>query len=105
MSVELLTELKAVLERPKTQRFVRYGRGQRFVQLIGERAIFTPLAQDAPRCRDPKDDMVIATAVAGQSEFIITADHDLLDDATLQQNLQPYNLRVVWPLDFLKLLK
>lgn len=29
-------------------------------------------------CRDPKDNMVLATAVAGQVEYIVTGDPDLL---------------------------
>jgi len=29
-------------------------------------------------CRDPKDDMVLETAVAGEADYIITGDEDLL---------------------------
>ena len=36
-----------------------------------------PLA--TPVCRDPDDDAIIATAVAGQCACIITGDKDLLD--------------------------
>ena len=35
-----------------------------------------PLAQAV--CRDPDDDWVLATAVAGQAEAIVTGDQDLL---------------------------
>ena len=38
---------------------------------------------DFPHCRDPKDDMIIATAIAARADFIVTTDRDLLDDANL----------------------
>lgn len=33
---------------------------------------------NTPRCRDPKDQMFIDLAVAGQADFLITKDDDLL---------------------------
>ena len=33
---------------------------------------------DAPVCRDPDDDWVLATALAGRAEAIVTGDADLL---------------------------
>ena len=36
----------------------------------------TPL--DPPVCRDPDDDIVLATALAGRAETIVTGDDDLL---------------------------
>ncbi|HEU0015575.1 MAG TPA: putative toxin-antitoxin system toxin component, PIN family [Longimicrobium sp.] len=37
-----------------------------------------PLPLDPPACRDPDDDWVIATAVAGRCDCIVTGDRDLL---------------------------
>jgi putative PIN family toxin of toxin-antitoxin system len=37
---------------------------------------------DPPVCRDPDDDSIIATAIAGQCACIITGDKDLLDLGT-----------------------
>jgi putative PIN family toxin of toxin-antitoxin system len=34
---------------------------------------------EEPACRDPDDDWVLATAVAGEAEVIVTGDGDLLD--------------------------
>lgn len=36
-------------------------------------------ALDKPACRDPDDDWVLATALAGDAEVIVTGDPDLLD--------------------------
>jgi hypothetical protein len=32
----------------------------------------------APTCRDPQDDLVLATAIAGRADTIVTGDEDLL---------------------------
>lgn len=42
-------------------------------------ATVVSLSADIPRlCRDPKDDAVIATAVAGNADVLVTGDDDLL---------------------------
>lgn len=38
--------------------------------------VVSPLAN--PVCRDPDDDMILATAVSGGAEMIVTGDKDLL---------------------------
>jgi putative PIN family toxin of toxin-antitoxin system len=37
-----------------------------------------PRPLDEPVCRDPDDDCVLATAIAGEAEAIVTGDNDLL---------------------------
>ena len=49
----------------------------RFLRHQGE--IIEPAHLPAPACRDPDDDMVLATAVAAQADCIVTGDNDLLD--------------------------
>jgi uncharacterized protein len=102
MSRPLLAEFEDVLQRKKTQRFLPIERGRWFMTLVQSRAIFVSPAADFPRCRDPKDDMVIATAVAARAEYIVTTDLDLLDDADLSRRLQEeWHIRVVEPVEFL----
>lgn len=40
--------------------------------------VVQPAALDGPICRDPDDDVVLATAVASGAKVIATGDHDLL---------------------------
>lgn len=40
--------------------------------------IVTPELLPSPACRDPDDDLVLASAVAGECRCIITGDNDLL---------------------------
>ena len=37
-----------------------------------------PQPLDKPVCRDPDDDWVLATAIAGQADAVVTGDDDLL---------------------------
>jgi uncharacterized protein len=50
------------------------------VRLLKSRCkIVTISPLDTPICRDPDDDSIIATAIAGECACIITGDKDLLD--------------------------
>lgn len=40
--------------------------------------LVAPVAFEEQICRDPDDDHVLGTAVAGNSDYIVTGDHDLL---------------------------
>ena len=52
----------------------------------------------APVCRDPDDDLVLATALAGQADIIITGDKDLL---VLKKH---QGIRILSPRQFMELL-
>jgi putative PIN family toxin of toxin-antitoxin system len=56
-----------------------------------------PLKLDKPVCRDPDDDVVIATALAAHARAIITGDKDLL---VLKQHA---GVRMITPRQFLEL--
>ena len=41
--------------------------------------LVSPEPLDPPTCRDPDDDWVLATALAGECDCVVTGDADLLD--------------------------
>ena len=47
--------------------------------LLSRTSVVSPTALEESVCRDPDDDNVLATAIAGMAECIITADKDLLE--------------------------
>lgn len=49
--------------------------------------------------RDPDDDVLLATAAAGQAQFLITNDHDLLDISAAQK--KRFRFEIVTPTVFL----
>ena len=77
----LLQELSAVLQRPKFAAIL-----QRFnvpASALTEQVarlceLVSPAALPAPVSRDKDDDHVLACAVAGRCDFIVTGDKDLL---------------------------
>jgi predicted nucleic acid-binding protein len=56
----------------------------------------TPLS--SPVCRDADDDMVLATAVAGQAEVIVSGDADLLTLGAYE------GIRILSPRQFVEML-
>jgi uncharacterized protein len=100
-SNSLLAELEDVFARPRLRRYLPQPRGQLFVDLVLSRAVFVEPVVKHPRCRDPKDDKVIAVAIAAGADFIVTADKDLYDDAVLVNQLDSLGIRIVQRDDFL----
>ncbi len=77
LSAFILDELAAKL----TGKF-KYTRqdAESVVALVKSRSrILKALPSIPPTCRDPEDDNIIATAVAGKCACIVTGDKDLLD--------------------------
>lgn len=106
LSDPLLAEFEAVAARPNVRRFLPMVNAREFVSFARMWAICVTPADEFPRCRDPKDDVVIATAVAAQAEFIVTNDSDLYDDSLLAARLRDEcNLRVVRPAEFLEVIR
>ncbi len=65
------------------------------IRLLKSRAILvTPRNLDVPVCRDPDDESILGTALAGQCECVVTGDKDLLELHCVQ------GIRIVSPSDF-----
>jgi putative PIN family toxin of toxin-antitoxin system len=54
--------------------------------------------------RDPDDAPVVAAAVAGRAEAIVTGDADLIDDAVLREWLTERGVRLLSPRELLDVL-
>jgi len=50
---------------------------QAILGILARAEVVTPAAI-APICRDPKDDMFLATAAAAQADYLVSEDRDLL---------------------------
>ncbi len=78
-ALALLEELARVLHYPRLHRYYDAPARERFVALIAALSEIVELPDDIPAIsRDPDDDRVIACAVVGRADVIVSGDQDLL---------------------------
>ncbi len=103
ISSPLLAELTDVLNRPRI--LTRYPLvkedASALLEVIVEQAIFTEVIQIVPLCRDPRDDIVLATAMAGCATHIVSRDEDITRSVELRRQLEIRNIRSVTVRQFL----
>ena len=105
MSEEQRAEIDDVLHRPVIT--VRYRLREQevtdlflLIDTLGRRV---PLRRRLPvHVRDPKDDMILASALGGNADYLVTSDADLL---VLAGHAALPRLRIVSAADFLDLLQ
>jgi len=78
MSGPLLDELLEVLSREKFRPFFDRSEIVEVGLLIHQKAEIVQIEKKIELCRDPKDDIVLECAFAGQADVIVTNDKDLL---------------------------
>ena len=94
-SPELIAELTEVLARPRIQKLVQREEAAALLATIHALADMIPLLAAVPEyTRDRKDDKFVACAIAGQADFLVTADEDILVLGSLLQT------RMVTPFAF-----
>jgi uncharacterized protein len=97
-SENILTELTDILQKSKLQkRLNRLEITANEVVIIAKRLMTLVVTEEIiiPQLRDPKDQMVLATAISGDVQIVISGDKDLLI-------LHPYgNISILLPQEFL----
>jgi putative PIN family toxin of toxin-antitoxin system len=94
---DLMAELEGVLKRDSIQTLIRTEEGQALLDAIAQKAdILPPLGPAPAYTRDPKDDKFVACALAGDANYLITEDKDLL----VLEGVG--DVRIVTPYDYLR---
>ncbi|HMI99533.1 MAG TPA: putative toxin-antitoxin system toxin component, PIN family [Gaiellaceae bacterium] len=99
-SWDLASELAAVLPRPKLRRYE--------ISADDIRELLVLIGRDLPDVdvkvvlRDPRDAPVVAAAIAGHAEVIVTGDRDLLEDEELRAWLTVRDVEVLSPAELLE---
>lgn len=80
LTSEQIDEVDEVLRRPKiTKKYaIPSGDRQAFLDLLRIEAILLPHAAPPGVCRDPDDDHLLGCAAAGEADYLVTGDADLL---------------------------
>ena len=98
----LLHELEVVFSRPRLLRQLGWSaeEGQEFVRAVRGSAtiVNADIELDVVK-RDPDDNRVLEAAIAGEADYIISGDGDLLDLG------QYRGIRILRPVEFLALLR
>ena len=76
-SEELLQEYEAVLRYPQIAELIYPELRRVFLTQLASEMEIVELPETRAICRDPDDDKVIATAVYGRVDYLLTADEDL----------------------------
>jgi len=78
-STPLLSEPGTVLQRPRlVHRFnVTSDKTLALLRVLRERAELVEITGTIQLCRDPRDDMVVETALVGQADALVSRDDDL----------------------------
>ncbi len=81
LSKPLLVEILAVLRRPELVMLFRTlpGRDPATILAIVQAGVAVDLRAIPAINRDPKDDKVLATAMTGRADYLVSEDRDLLD--------------------------
>lgn len=99
----LAEEIIEVLRRPK---LARYGLTEvdvrQVLELLGP--LLPRVEVDVP-LRDPGDVPVVAAAVAGNADLVVTGDADLLDDGPVRRWLARHDIEVMTAAEVLRLLR
>ncbi len=86
IALPILEEIGDVLRRPRIKKKKYQLREEEIVQhlrLIAAGAAVVPVAGTQKLCRDPDDDVVLETAIAGGAKYLVTRDDDLKRDLDL----------------------
>ena len=94
-SAALMEEFEVCLLRPRIERRTTAGERVVILDVLRNHSQFVDPAPLPPTCRDPDDDIVLATAIAGTADVIVTGDQDFLV-------LDPFRgVRILTPAAFL----
>ena len=98
VSQPLIDELGDVWQRPRLRARINPEDAERLLEQLRLRSDWVELTTVPPRCRDPKDHPVLATAIDGHADAIISGDADLRADDELRTAMGQYGV-ALWGVD------
>jgi uncharacterized protein len=97
LSAALIEELEAVFRRPKLDRYTDLETRLKYLWSLVEAAKPISIVENVTDCRDEKDNKLLALALSGHADVIVTGDRDLLC-------LHPWRgIPILTPADYLAL--
>ena len=84
-SEELLAEFIIVCKRPKLKKYFTDKDVLTLLEAIQEHAEMIDVKTSIKKCRDEKDNFLLALAIDGKADYLLTGDKDLLDLRKIQK--------------------
>jgi putative PIN family toxin of toxin-antitoxin system len=78
-SEELFDEFIEVVHRPKFRKYFSSEAIHELITLLDLKAIFVPITEHFLACRDSKDNFLLDLCFAGNTDYLVTGDSDLLE--------------------------
>ena len=100
MSQPLIDELTEVWQRPRLRNRISAVDAEGRLEQLRLRGEMVEPVSVPPRCRDPRDHPVLATAMDGRADAIATGDADLRADDELRSAMENYSV-ALWGVDTL----
>ena len=94
-SQALLDEYNNVWQRSRLKKYIDPQQAEKLYRQMHTRGEIVELQTVPPRCRNPKDHPVLATAIDGRANAIITGDDDLRADEELRKAMAEYGV-LLW---------
>jgi putative PIN family toxin of toxin-antitoxin system len=94
ISQPLLDELEAVAQRPRLSRSIGSAQAKALLEQLRWRGQWVEATAVPPRCRDPKDHPILATAISGHADAIVSGDGDLRADDDLRQQMLEHGVKI-----------
>lgn len=100
VSEPLLDELDGVWQRPRLRSRINPNHAKALLVQLRWRGLMVELKTIPPHCRDPKDHPVLATAMDGRANAIVSGDADLRADELLRAEMINHGVEL-WGVDTL----
>lgn len=94
ISQPLIEELEEVRLRPRLRKRISDERARVLMRQLRYRGEWVVPTTIPPRCRDPKDHPILATAIDGQADAIVSGDSDLRADDGLREEMGSYGVEL-----------
>ena len=105
ISQPLFDEFQEVWHRPRLSKYISESQAIRLEKQIKSRATWVETKTIPPQCRDVKDLPILATAIDGKANIIVSGDDDLRGDETLRKAMKSYSIELLGVNSFLESLQ
>ncbi len=101
MSQFLFDELHEVRQRPRLYKRIDLSQAVRLETQLKGRAEWVEVVTVPPNCRDPKDLPILATAIDGEADIVVSGDDDLRADDELRAAMASREIQLLGVNSFL----